>query len=127
MKREGFSFSFDPEKCAECKGRCCSNKTPSYLYINQNEIAEVASFLNISETQFKTGYLNRVNGLHNIKDIKINGVYHCVLLEIDSGKCSIYEARPKQCRDYPFWDLYKKDSSNLYIECPAVSPFPPLE
>lgn len=118
----GFSFSFNPILCAECRGKCCkSTNKPSYLWITLEELGRIASFLNITEPDFKKNFLRRENGLHNIKDIKVDGIYSCIFLDIPSGKCSIYDVRPKQCRDYPFWDYYKNNCDDLFSECIAVA------
>lgn len=127
IKKEGFSFFFDPHLCAECKGKCCkSTGKQSYLWISLEELGRIALFLNILESNFKKNYLRRENGLHNIKDIKVDGVYSCIFLDTPSGKCSIYDVRPKQCREYPFWDCYKNNQSELFSECVAVKGNPTL-
>lgn len=121
IKKEGFSFSFDSNLCEKCKGQCCKSiGKQSYLWISLEELANIASFLNMPEPDFKKNYLRRENGLHNIKDIKIGGVYSCIFQEVLTGKCSIYDVRPKQCREYPFWDVYKNNQGELFLECIAV-------
>ena len=120
-RKEGFPFSFFPDLCKECQGKCCkSADKPSYLWITLEELDRIASFLNISKPDFKKNYLNCENGLHNIKDIKINGVYSCIFLDTQSNLCSIYEVRPKQCREYPFWNRYSNNQDELFSECIAV-------
>ena len=121
MRKEGFSFDFNPEKCLECKGRCCSSKKPSYLPVNSGEISKIASFLKLSESELKKEYLRRNNSPYNIKDIKFDGYYSCVFLDRESGRCSIYEARPKQCMEFPFWDCYRTDYETLIEGCPAIA------
>lgn len=121
IKKEGFPFSFNPNLCAECKGQCCkSTDKPSYLWITLEELVCIASFLKISEPDFKKNYLRRENGLHNIKDIKLNGIYSCVFLDTQSNLCSIYDVRPRQCKDFPFWETYKDNPKKDFSECIAV-------
>ena len=47
--------------------------------------------------------------------------YDCVFLE--SGKCSVYQARPIQCRTYPFWEEILKSEKAWNEEaayCPGI-------
>ena len=46
-------------------------------------------------------------GRWTLEEVQIKrGQYDCVFLERDEnghGKCSLYQARPTQCRTWPFW------------------------
>jgi len=47
--------------------------------------------------------------------------YDCVFLE--NGKCSVYQARPIQCRTYPFWEEILKSEKAWNEEaayCPGI-------
>ncbi len=47
--------------------------------------------------------------------------YECVFLE--GGKCSVYPARPIQCRTYPFWEELLESEESWKAEassCPGV-------
>ncbi len=47
----------------------------------------------------------------------------CSLLE-GSCECSIYQARPQQCRDFPFWDKLQTDREALERAaryCPGIT------
>ncbi|WP_408938899.1 YkgJ family cysteine cluster protein [Helicobacter sp. MIT 00-7814] len=49
----------------------------------------------------------------------------CIFFE--NGKCAIYPVRPKQCRDFPFWESHKildADSKKaLSLECKGITFF----
>ena len=34
--------------------------------------------------------------------------------------CSVYEARPNQCKSFPFWDYFKDNYEELEKECIGV-------
>ena len=47
--------------------------------------------------------------------------YDCVFLE--TGRCSVYQARPAQCRCYPFWEEIIASEETWKAEsafCPGV-------
>ena len=47
----------------------------------------------------------------------------CILLDPRTRKCTVYEARPIQCRTWPFWDSTvrkKKDWQETCEVCPGA-------
>ena len=53
--------------------------------------------------------LNVLNGIHLIDGIELT-VKNGVCSHLINGKCSIYEKRPRQCRDFPL----NENSKNLF-------------
>ena len=47
-------------ECTGC-GQCCTG-APGYVWVNDQEIEEIALFLNLSKEEFSRLYLRRVNG-----------------------------------------------------------------
>ncbi len=117
--KEGFDFKFDASACEYCGGRCCYGES-GYIWLNDEEIKRIISFLGLDEGVFVADYLRYENGKYTIKDIKYDGYYSCLFFDREERKCSIYSVRPKQCRTYPFWSIYKEDSEQLFYECPGV-------
>ena len=117
--KDGFDFKFNPEACSYCGGRCCYGES-GYIWLNSEEIKRIADFLNIELNIFVSDYLRMENGKYTIKDIKFQNYYFCLFFDTDKMQCSIYEVRPKQCRTFPFWDIYKDDPEPLFTECPGV-------
>lgn len=117
---EGFEFTFDPDVCEKCNGKCCRGGKRSYLWINEDEIRVLSEYLNINIDEFKKQYLYLFDRRWSVKDLKINGKYQCVFLNGETGKCEVYIARPEQCRTYPFWKRFKKYPEELFAECIAV-------
>jgi len=91
--KDGLRFS-----CTQC-GKCCSG-TPGYVWVSEEEIEAMASLLKISVAAFKRQYLRQRNGRYALVEMKSRS-YDCVFLR--DKRCLVYEARPKQCRAFPWW------------------------
>jgi Fe-S-cluster containining protein len=87
-------------KCTGC-GQCCTG-SPGYVWVSPSEAEAIAKKLNISIEEFVKRYTRRVgNRLSLIEKRQENNNYDCVFLQ--GKRCTIYDARPKQCRTYPWW------------------------
>jgi uncharacterized protein len=84
--------------CTEC-GKCCTGE-PGYVWISQEEIEEMAAFLEIPVKEFVERYTRQVDGELSLKEYP--RTYDCIFLR--DNKCMVYKARPKQCRTFPFWE-----------------------
>ena len=102
--------------CTRC-GRCCTG-APGYVWMNKNEIHDVARFLKITDDEFLKHYCRRVM-------FKISLLEHpngdCVFFT--PAGCRIYNVRPEQCTTFPFWD-YNIESpaswENAKTRCPGT-------
>ncbi len=119
ITKEGFDFSFNPDGCKDCKGRCCKGEA-GFIWVDKNEIENIVKFLNVSFDEFEKGCLKKVNGNYSIKDIAYQGERVCFFFDTEKNNCSIYEVRPSQCRTFPFWDRFKENRKDLEQECPAI-------
>lgn len=118
--KEGFDFAFDPKGCESCKGNCCIGES-GYIWISTNEIQILALQLNLSVEELKNRYLNKIGYKYSIKEVKLDSNnFACCFFNLEEKKCSIYEARPSQCRTFPFWDYFKENKEEVYKECPAI-------
>ncbi|HRX00183.1 MAG TPA: YkgJ family cysteine cluster protein [Cyclobacteriaceae bacterium] len=101
--------------CLEC-ANCCKTTSPIFY---QTDIERAARFLKLKPGAFVEQYL-RVDddGDHVLKSSP------CPFLDADNY-CSIYESRPKACREYPHTDRKKMVQimdltyKNTLV-CPAV-------
>ena len=84
-------------KCTGC-GQCCTG-SPGHVWIDQEEIAQMAQFLNISPEEFIKKYTRRVKVRLSLTEDPKNFV--CIFLK--EKKCLIYQSRPYQCRAFPWW------------------------
>lgn len=120
MKKEGFNYAFDPKACESCGGNCCIGES-GYIWINKSEIENLAKHLNISVEELGMNYLMKAGYKYSLKEVKLaQDNYACVFFDLDKKQCSIYEARPSQCKTFPFWDYFKKNEQEVYDECPAI-------
>lgn len=88
--------------------------------MGETEIASIASLLRISQKQLAQDYLFFAKGRYSIREKEFEGGYACIFFDTDSKNCSIYEARPLQCKTFPFWDYYKTNIDEALKECPAL-------
>lgn len=60
----------------------------------------MATYLKISVKEFMQTYTRQVGGDLSLKEFP--RTYDCIFLR-DGKYCTVYGARPKQCRTFPFW------------------------
>ncbi len=85
-------------KCTEC-GKCCTG-SPGYVWVEENEMQEIADYLKISLSDFKKKYTRQRDNRYALIELRQQD-YDCVFLE--NKRCSIYAVRPSQCRKFPWW------------------------
>jgi Fe-S-cluster containining protein len=120
LKQEGFDYAFEPSICDTCEGNCCIGES-GYIWINKTEVNTLASHLNMTVQEVGLQYLMKVGYKYSIKEKQLSqDNYACVFFDLNKRQCSIYEARPKQCRTFPFWDYFKNNIQEVKDECPAI-------
>jgi hypothetical protein len=119
IKQEGFPYAFNPNACASCQGRCCTGES-GYIYVNKEEIEAIAKLIDFEVEDFKHHYLRKVGYKYSIRELVINGSHECIFYDSESNGCIIYQARPKQCITFPFWDYFKTRVDELKAECPGI-------
>ncbi len=85
-------------ECSQC-GRCCAGPDEGYVWVSETDLAMIAQFLGAGVEQVRGKYTRRCMGRTSLLEHPVT--HDCVFLT-PSG-CSIYEARPMQCRTWPFW------------------------
>ncbi|MFH1679163.1 MAG: YkgJ family cysteine cluster protein [Candidatus Eisenbacteria bacterium] len=80
--------------CARC-GSCCLE--PGYVSFSGRERAGAARRLGITVSEFRKRYGGDMKGT----EIRVTRRRRCPFLA--EGGCVIYDARPAQCRAFPFW------------------------
>jgi len=119
IKQENYPYSFNSDACNSCEARCCTGES-GYIYVTKTEIEEISKLLNLDVNDFVSEYLFKKAYKYSIKEIKYNDSYECVFYDRESNGCGIYNARPLQCRTFPFWDYYKTRVKELKLECPGI-------
>ncbi len=92
--KEGINF-----KCQGSSNCCVSRGSYGYVYLSKKDLINIAKYLNLTTDSFKKKYCEYSEGYLHLKEINNNG--NCQFLK--NKKCSIYTARPIQCRTWPFW------------------------
>ncbi|PAF46872.1 zinc/iron-chelating domain-containing protein [Helicobacter sp. 12S02232-10] len=109
VENNDFDFGFDGKECEDCGGKCCTGES-GYIFATIDELLQVSDFLGISFDKFTQRYVKKVGYKFSFLEKKsIDGVA-CVFFDDITKKCCIYEVRPKQCVNFPFWEGYKKNN-----------------
>jgi len=119
VSKEGFDYAFNPSACESCAGKCCTGDS-GYIYVAKVEIETIAKLLKLDTREFVQNYLFKKMYKYSIKEKQVGDSYECIFYNSKTNGCTIYEARPLQCRTFPFWDYYKKRVDELKLECPGI-------
>lgn len=90
--RDGLRFT-----CTQC-GNCCTG-APGYVWVSVEELERLAEHTGHSVEQFAQRYVRQVGRRYSLVE-RPNG--DCVFWDRSAG-CTVYAARPTQCRTWPFW------------------------
>ena len=110
---EGLRF-----ECNGC-GHCCIGE-PGYVYLNQTEIDALAMAAEMDPAEFEETFVRRVGKRKSLLELA-NG--DCVFFDPFSRGCRLYEARPRQCRTWPFWHSNlrsRKAWDETCLACPGA-------
>ncbi len=107
----------------ECQasGKCCTSRGEfGYVYLTPEDREKMADFFGVTAEEFTAKYCEKSpGGIWALKEIKERP--DCQFLKL--GKCTVYEARPTQCRTWPFWpEMMNAKSWNQEVVnyCPGV-------
>ncbi len=107
-------------ECQMCQ-YCCSVE-PGYVYLTKDDIENASMLLGISFSEFVDKYCRYVDfGAYYLVSLQERENYDCVFLTPHG--CGIYQARPLQCRTYPFWKNVLQDEESWKREgesCPGI-------
>jgi Fe-S-cluster containining protein len=90
------------------------------VWVNKEEIAALARLVGIDDVdRFEHLYVRSVGLRKSLVEFP-NG--DCVFFDGEARKCTVYDARPRQCRTWPFWDSNlrsEKDWQHTCEVCPG--------
>ena len=101
-------------ECTGC-GDCCTG-APGFVWVNRDEIATMAKKLGMSVADFEQSYVRAVGIRKSLVEYS-NG--DCVFFDGNSRKCTVYDARPMQCRTWPFWKSNVESKETWKETCQA--------
>ncbi len=108
----------------ECQGsgRCCVSRGGyGFVYLSQQDRVRLARHLKIPTREFTRQYCSKTDGWYHLKELS----GPCRFLK--NKRCTVYEARPVQCRTWPFWPenmnakVWEKEIARF---CPGVGKGP---
>ena len=120
IKKEGYSFAFDPKACESCEGACCRGES-GYIWVKYPEIEAISKYLDMELENFAKIYLKKVGHRYSLVERKIgDNDYACIFFDTQKNRCAIYPVRPLQCRTFPFWQQFKNSEDEVKRECPGI-------
>ena len=107
---DGIRFS-----CRRC-GNCCTGD-PGTVYVDSEKAAEVADYLALPFSAFKTKYLYPFRDGFSIRE---DSDGRCLFYR---DGCLIYPVRPLQCQTFPFWFSTLRSHEKwlrVAAQCPGI-------
>lgn len=113
IMQELHDAEFKRTDCLEC-ANCCKTTGPLFT---DKDIERIAKFFKLKPQQFIDSYLR----IDEDNDYVLQSI-PCTFLGADNY-CTIYEVRPKACREFPHTDRKKfQQISNLTLKNVAICP-----
>lgn len=100
-------------RCTGC-GKCCTG-APGFVWLNEEDIERFCKSLDLPREEFLRRYTRKIGKRVSLLEDKTH--FDCVFLK--DNKCTVYEARPAQCRTYPWWVSNLKSEKD-WIETASV-------
>lgn len=100
--------------------KCCSK--PGLVYFDTEDIRNASKNLGLTTAKLKSEFLEKEDGHWHIN---VEEDKPCPFLDFTG--CVIHEAKPRQCRTYPFWreNLHSKNLWKLTAGfCPGIGKGP---
>jgi Fe-S-cluster containining protein len=91
--KDGLQFT-----CSQC-GDCCTGG-PGYVWLRDEDIEVLAAKLHMEVDAFERKYVRRVGVGRSLVEYPDGD---CVFFDPRQRNCTVYDARPLQCRTWPFW------------------------
>ena len=83
----------------------------------------LATHFKISPTEFREKYC-RVTDFGIVSRLSLTEKPNNDCIMWKEGGCSVYEARPLQCRSFPFWSSNVEDKAaweSAAVDCPGIN------
>ncbi len=107
-------------ECLKC-GACCTG-APGFVYLSKGDIVSIAEFLKKDKRTIIQQYTRLVYIFGERRlSLTERANYDCVFW---NRMCTIYEARPYQCRSFPFWKRHlisSREWARVGERCPGIN------
>ena len=84
-------------ECTRC-GACCTG-APGFVWVNEEEIGRIAAYRGETLEQFSKRFVRQIGDRYSLIE-RPGG--DCIFWDKAQG-CTVYSARPEQCKTWPFW------------------------
>ena len=98
-------------------GKCCRFRDNyDHVYVSLSERRQLAQHLGMRTSSFTRKYCEVSDGSYQLRSADSA----CVFLS--GSRCSVYEARPQQCRSWPFWpeNMNRRAWREVVEFCPGI-------
>jgi len=107
--------------CTRCSS-CCRHES-GYVYLSENDLSRLANEFKMSYTEFVQTWCRWIpfNQESERLALKEKSNFDCIFW---NSRCTVYQARPLQCRTFPFWDyILCSDEAwkNTGNDCPGIN------
>jgi Fe-S-cluster containining protein len=114
-------------QCTQC-GNCCTG-APGVVWVSEDEMVKLAEVTGLSLDELKRRHTRKVGRRASLTE-RENG--DCTFFDSQTRRCTVYTARPAQCRTWPFWNSNlesRRAWKETQKECPGAGhgQFFPLE
>jgi uncharacterized protein len=92
--KDGLCFT-----CTQC-GNCCTG-APGVVWLTDEELEQIAGVLGKTTDDVRREHTRQVEGRTSLTE-RENG--DCTFFDSQTRRCTVYSARPAQCRTWPFWN-----------------------
>ena len=106
-------------QCQRSSNCCVSRGSYGFVYLSKKDILRLSKYTDLSIKDFIKLYCEKTYGFVHFKERRKNS--ECQFLE--KKRCSIYKARPTQCRTWPFWSENMKTkiwNEEIQSFCPGI-------
>lgn len=110
----------------ECQGsgQCCLSRGEyGFVFLTREDRKRMADHLGLGLREFTKQYCDKTQGYYHLREESTR--LECAFLK--GNRCGIYEARPIQCRTWPFWpEVMNAKTWNKEVKgfCPGVGKGP---
>ncbi len=116
--REGVQFQ------CQGSGQCCTSHGEfGFVYLTRNDRKRLAQHFKMRTPDFTKKFCEKDGDVWRLKEEVSNP--DCIFLE--NKRCTVYQARPEQCRTWPFWPEVMKAKTwtkEIASFCPGVGKGP---
>ncbi len=96
--------------CLKCPGYCCSYPI---VEVKKRDAKRIADHFGLTQAQTDKKYFKKADGYERVMKRKPDKHFGkiCQFFDTEKRRCTIYEARPSTCREFPgddncgYWDF----------------------